>query len=359
MEILMNGTQLYNEYPDELLLAIYTAKTGLELPQYDKPELTNLLGKSNRNDPFTVIDDQTAWRYALVFAQHATYKIYTISNEYSVNLDTPEQIIQVFQGYFHPAHLRATIDVFVNFFFYIDTSRLYTKRYHMMPGFLATAAMVLPIDALFGANISSYLSGLSPEDLLELLGAKYLGARDHASLLFAAVTGFSTRVSNLPNVNTILASPRYQLVKQYPPQKISLILNTLYVPETIDLDLPVYIRLSAKQGSLIDKILIYATNDNLPTLLDKYGIVIPSGIDPNFLLYLFIYNIKYYDPILNRPANFPPPSLLYNIQSEDISKVIRMYTCKELIETFELNIEQPYQMPDLWKKVIDVIGQTR
>lgn len=355
----MNGAQLYNEYPDQLLLAIYTAKTGLELPQYDKPELINLLGKSNRNDPFTALDDQTAWRYALVFAQHATYETYTISNEYSVNLETSDQIIRLFEEHFHPAHLRATIDVFVNFFFYMDTSRLYTKRYHMMPGFLGSTSIVLPIDVLFGVNISSYLSGLNQEDLLELLGAKYLGARDHASLLFAAVTGFSTRVSNLPNVNAILASPRYQLVKQYPPQKISSILNTLYVPETIDLDLPVYIRLAAKRGSLIEKILVYSTNDNLAILLDKYGIVIPSGIHQNFLLYLFIYNINHYDPILNRPANFPPPSLLYNIRSEDISKVIRMYTCKELIETFELNIEQPYQMPDLWKKVIDVIGQTR
>lgn len=60
----------------------------------------------------------------------------------------------------------------------------------------------------------SYISSLFPNDLLELVGPKYNGPKDRASLIFAANTGF---MSHPPDLDTI---PGYNVVKTWDPSAV-------------------------------------------------------------------------------------------------------------------------------------------
>lgn len=100
-------------------------------------------------------------------------------------------------------------------------------------------------------------------------------------------------------------------------------------------------------------------------LLNKYGIVVPgkdTGATQFILINmtdLFVNNIKYNTPILTRPINADPPSTLYFANPTTIGDSIKIYTPRELIETFQLLITDNYSLPELWELVIAQISQSR
>lgn len=212
----------------------------------------------------------------------------------------------------------------------------------------------------------------------KLLGTRYTGASDHASLLFASITGFSSRISTIPNIDNLLNSPRYNLVQKYSSETVQLILNT--VPRdfvstpanepnptvrsnsgTVSYNgIPPYVRLAMQEESIFERIMVFYQNTvagspGINDLLEKYGMpIVDDGVSKS---QLFRDNIIYYYPIINRPLDSPGPYSLYLGDRATIRPRVKIYTPQELIDTFDLEIPAQYYMPDLWDSVIDYINK--
>lgn len=357
----MDAPMLFHSYDMELLkLACEVRKLGILSGEIPKVAIINTLYQEDQqNFNFQEADEATMWLYAQLFAQNVTYEIYS-ARPIFLGESFPKlqsQLLEMInQRGLSPNNLQATIDVFYNFLFYLDNSGLYLQDSSV------TRFNVLPIDFLFRARISSYLSGMTPAVLVQLLGPKYQGAKDHGSLLFAAITGFSVHISTIENINSIINSQRYQLIKRYPAYKINRIISVLYRQDVISRqvsNIPLHIFLTMKPESQIEKILIFENDKNIRQLLDKYGMVIPPLINQNYLSRLFYNNIKDYESILSRPVGSPPPLPLYNVTVNYIETRLNIYTPAEIIQAYDLKIYELYDLPGLWNIIKTLVEETR
>ena len=112
-----------------------------------------------------------------------------------------------------------------------------------------------------------FISGLTNEELVELLGFRYSGPRDRASLLFATVSGKSADGPDVENI------PRYKEVKKYKPSTVWYLAYNAY--KIIDDEQsttsrhPPYFHVALNQPSTIESIIRLVNEDNVEILLDK------------------------------------------------------------------------------------------
>lgn len=354
----MSALNIYDLYTENLLKLAYEAR-GLGVFTGELAALIGALYSNDRQGSYSLrpVNDAEARQYAQSFHQYMNYTIYRFKLPHIT--PTSDNVLRrdINDIGLNPNNLSATREVFSNFLFYIVSSGLSSEDRTIS----GRQAGILPIDLLFRANISSYLSGLSSEDLLTLLGTKYLGAMDQGSLLFAAITGYSSRISRISNINNIINSPRYELVKRYSPQQTDLIVNELYSSVYYDhyIDIPFRIFLAVHTPSMIEKIIIAMDNIDISILSDKYGLVIPPDTPQRHIVGFFQVNIIYYEPILSRPSNFPQPLPLFQVSLDYIANTLPMYTPKELIQAYNLEIPQYYTLSELQEEIVALVTQSR
>lgn len=214
-------------------------------------------------------------------------------------------------------NLNATIDVFFDFLWYISMSRTFN---------------FLSKDEL------SYVSSLNMGQLRELLGRKYNGPEDHASLLFAATTGLS-----IPNYNINLK--RLEEIKHYKPESVWLIsaYRRIINPRKKYVSpYGPYLYSSMFDKNSIEIILSVISPDNIEEFIERYGVSYPDNkiYDNRDNLFMYVSNeLSSYDNVLNRDA--------YIIPSADSD--YNLFTNKELIDYFE-----PI---DVWNGRIQLINQ--
>jgi hypothetical protein len=230
-------------------------------------------------------------------------------------------------------HLNDTIDVFYNLLWNINVHPRSMKN-------------ILSKDEI------AYISGLATGELVELIPANYNGARDKASLLYAAVSGDS-----VPDkfVNT---SYRYHdEVARYPPALVWDIANRRYdiINKNVNLGYTPYETVALHPKDAIERIFLLANTENVDDLITRYGIVFPPTSAYEFdnqeeKLDDFLYLIADYEPVFNRPADIvlPPPPIRQirdnlrvqygnnnQLIENEIRRELEQYTFKELIDAYE------------------------
>lgn len=213
-------------------------------------------------------------------------------------------------------HLNETIDVYYNLLWYLNVA---AGRY----------AIGLNNDE------KEYISGLDSQELLDLLGPRYNGPHDKASLLFALVSGQSSISADITNTQ------RYYEVLTYPPivvwyfaRKYNII-RKLYNEYSL---YPPYVYLALHDHSIIENITLAVNIINIDILMDQYGIVLQPWvifINKNDEIKYFIRQIIHYDYVFTRPPTTLPPPLLINKSKEEVINLLKIYTLKELTDAYE------------------------
>lgn len=178
----------------------------------------------------------------------------------------------------------------------------------------------------------NYISGLPIENLLEILGTEYYGPIDKASLLFAAISGYFMELPNYKN-------SRYEQVSVYSP------IIVWYFARTNGFDMndplhygPPYIYLASCNFKITESIANAANQNNIDSLINKYGIVLRTSVTPKNLtekVEYFIKEISDYDYVLSRPANILPPPVIRGYGISVVENTLKFYTLKELIDAYE------------------------
>ena len=188
----------------------------------------------------------------------------------------------------------------------------------------------------------SYLSGLNEEQLRQMLGPKYTGPQDKASLLFAAVTGQSTHLPSIENI------PRYPEVMTYTPPRVWMLANDLYnIAEEYDQKWyePIYIspyapyvHVALQAPSSIEQVIVSTTLDNVNECLRDYQIVLPTQNTPitaQRKLDYFVNEIKNYEYVFTRVPGILPPPVLKGLTQNQVEETLKEYTIKELVDAYE------------------------
>lgn len=179
-------------------------------------------------------------------------------------------------------NLNADISVFYDLLWYISMSKMFS---------------------ILSKEEISYVSGLSVNKLEELVGIRYQGPRDHASLLFAITTGLSS-----PR----LQNTRLREVKQYTPSSVWFIAayHRIINPRRKYVSpYGPYLFISSFDKTPIEVILSALNLETLNTIIDRYQVASPNNPqynDPNNLLMFVANEISGYDDVLNRKHNLIP-----------------------------------------------------
>ena len=194
-------------------------------------------------------------------------------------------------------------------------------------------------DGLEIANIRpqlDYASGLNVDQLINLLGPRYTGPTDRASLLFAIATGKSTAKPAISDL------PRYPQIAALPPWLVWIIAMNAY--NVIDSEnefasvYPPYVHWALQPQSTLDPILFAVTEQNVDNLMTTYQIPSPTRANlrtPRDKIKYFIKEILNYEPILTRAANTLPPPLLTGRTRNQITNMLSVYTLKEIVDAYE------------------------
>jgi hypothetical protein len=194
----------------------------------------------------------------------------------------------------------------------------------------------------------AYISGLSTDKLLEILGPRYVdGATDKASLLFAIISG-----RKLPISHQTVTAERYQEVAQYPPEGVFRLITKYYpfgeAVTKIDYrqeKMPYgrYFKLMRFAKTTMESIIGMVNENNVDQLISQYGIVLPIIDHERTLdekIFDFTQQIFQYDKVLIRSTNIElPPPPYYKLKSEywsdgERSRILVQYTTKELLDAY-------------------------
>ena len=213
--------------------------------------------------------------------------------------------------------LNGSIDVFYNLLWYIN---------------VATS----PYRTNLTADEKAYISGLTIDQLVALLGPQYRGPRDKAALIFAIISG---RSAANPGSDTV---PRYQEVITYPPASIWLLASKLYNIMDEEDELvgvyPPYLHVALQAPSPIEQLIGAVNVNNVDTLLTQYQIVVSPLNNlrtPQDKVNYFIDHIGAYRPVFARPANIPAPPVLAGKNKKQIKSTLEPYTIKEIVDAYE------------------------
>jgi hypothetical protein len=231
--------------------------------------------------------------------------------------------------------LKATIDVYYNLLWYLNVAHD------------ATASRLTKEEI-------SYISGLEEPELLNILGPRYRGPHDKASLIFAVLSGKS---SPRPDIIDI---PRYESVAVYPPNVVWLLAQKLYGIIDSDNEIislyPPYVHVALQPPSGVEQIVSSVNENNVDQLAEQYGVVFrtenPINDNQRKKVKYFINEIKNYDVILTRPQNLMPPPILVDKTKDQIRNILSQYTLKEIVDAYE-----PIGVWENREGIIDVIGR--
>lgn len=213
--------------------------------------------------------------------------------------------------------LNATIDVYYNLLWYLNVAQNPLARN------LTTAEI-------------NYISGLTVEQSLALLGTNYRGPRDKAALIFAMLSGKSAPRPDQVDI------PRYQEVATYSPETVWLLAEKLY--NLIDEEnrifsvYPPYVQVALQPPSSIEQVIAFVTPANVDELMARYGIVTaPQNVlaTPQEKVTYFIKQIAEYDPVFTRQANPQPPPVLTGMNKRQIKNTLAIYTLAEIVDAYE------------------------
>lgn len=180
---------------------------------------------------------------------------------------------------------------------------------------------------IFSNDELNYIATLSPDQIHKLLGAKYKGPTDHASLLFALLTGYSA-----PPYTYV--REREVKVSNYEPKLVYYLSNgkNLYARSMgafKSVEYAPYIKIIMSSESDVEKIMLTVDENNVEYYTRYYGLS-----ESLFDLDYFLNEIRDYTLVLSRPKNmqFYSDSQLEAMQDSDIFNYLRSLTTIEILE---------------------------
>lgn len=197
----------------------------------------------------------------------------------------------------------APIDVFINLLYYLNCAA---------DPFLSN---------ITDSDIA-YISKSEQKELLDILGPKYQGPHDKASLIFAAVSGKSVPLPDVTETGRYLQLAEYSRIT---------IWNLAVAADIITFSgwepYSPYVFITLNMAPELDSIVVDLNEENIDALMNKYGILYPeidvpdNYVDKNGY---FCQEIIGYHVILTRPSDIKLPDII-----EDISD-LGYFTLKEL-----------------------------
>lgn len=195
----------------------------------------------------------------------------------------------------------------------------------------------------YGTGLSvaemSYMATLTPAHLQSILGPRYRGPTDKASLLFAAISGKS---SDRPDLRTIA---RYPKVATYPPAVVwELAMQSgIFIEDNTTgvhyvSSYPPYVHVSLQVPTPTEEIMGEVNEANVNQMIQRYGVGLPTLTPyntPEKALDWFMTNLKTYPDTFIRPPNLPPPPALANMRHTQITEALRFYTNQEIVDAYE------------------------
>jgi hypothetical protein len=177
-----------------------------------------------------------------------------------------------------------------------------------------------------------YIGALSVQELTDLLGPRYQGPHDFASLVFACHSGRSAPLPELINI------PDYPVVTQMPIVAIDKLCNKFGMYENRYIATPyppyIFVALHLDMLSPLIKDLIHQVNDdNVNQMMADYGIV--SGRNLENPVAYFIEQIIDYNDYFIRPKDILPPPDLRGYDEDIIGPILFPYTLKEIADAYE------------------------
>lgn len=199
----------------------------------------------------------------------------------------------------------------------------------------------------------AYISGLSPEELRNLLPKIYDGPSDRVSLMFAIISGTKT---NIDYNNT----PNYKEISKYPPPKIWSLYNYFFLScrdqilKVFLLKYPPYVyiaNLDKNVFSLAAQIAMAVDKNNVDEISKIYGIPLPPSYTPiNKIIHLYNELIDY-EPVLRR-GELGPINIDETISNPNtLKEKLEQYTSQEIIDAFDLNELNLYRRSDILQKI--------
>lgn len=177
-----------------------------------------------------------------------------------------------------------------------------------------------------------YLLKLSVNDLQNLLGKKYEGLTDRASMLFALISGHY--VPKMPNISDEVMKRNEETVRNFPPN----VVFAEYLKENILNDdslyyiYPPYIKALTSKDDQVMKIM----DNNLDELIDRFELGDQyKEYKRDKKAHAIIGDLSLYDMVFNRPKGLQRPCELEKLDRGNIRKNLYLYTNKELIENYE------------------------
>jgi len=180
----------------------------------------------------------------------------------------------------------------------------------------------------------AFISGLSSEEILAILDADYIGPRDRASLIVAAISG---RVTALPDNADIANNPRYAMIAGTSTTKVWGLASKLYNiinDRGIPRDYPPHRYVALRSPDQIEGIILSVDADNIDAIFQDYGMLDYNY--PGGKINFFINEIVNYGPIFSRDPGTSQPPDLKGMLSDEIEKALDVYTFRELTDAYDV-----------------------
>lgn len=178
----------------------------------------------------------------------------------------------------------------------------------------------------------AYISG-QPVNVLHYI-CPYLKATDRFNydregMLFSMTTGYT-----VPKRLSINNPDRYIEVTKYPPLGVwhrSRHTNTSRYATISPYDI-----VANMNKTVVENIFMSATIDNVDELIDRYGVVVSRFITDKYDKFKQALNqIANYEYVFARDPNISSPPRITDDNREEIRDILREYTTRELIESYE------------------------
>lgn len=178
-------------------------------------------------------------------------------------------------------------------------------------------------------RVRQAVGGASAQQLLDLFQGRYpeRNATDKATLTFVVLNRQIVHVRNIPPERM----ERYQYVMALPPQRVMQVARYLYnyLGEIPSFYTP-YRHLAIQENISVMEPFIIQYNGRPQEMAPLMGMVIPVNVDPE---QYYFSNVRYYAPVLTRPANIPPPPMVQGGTQLDRT-LLERYTDDEIIDAY-------------------------
>lgn len=186
-----------------------------------------------------------------------------------------------------------------------------------------------------------------PDELLELLGSKYIGNKDHASLLFAILTGYSS-----PSPNIVHIFGQYQEIKNVEWPDINLIIGDYPFDKRLS-PFPPHLRAARELNSSMAKLILTIADNNVHYIIDYYKIPIPDDLDDMTLTYYVKKELSQYENVFKRGNKIKIKHSKLPKTENGLYKYFNKFTSDELLDNYKDLI--PTDGKNKWRDRKDII----